>query len=285
MLGSVSKPFFRGNLELVKIPNFLHLTPAAIEKHCEAIKQFCTEFPRELVEDESLADSEFPLRISYNTYVHQGVNIRDNRSRVITMQVKLSALSLSPRAREKFIRLATNRYDEKTDMVTVITDRCHTRKQNLDYAFYLLTAIFHEANKVEPWEVLKERADSLKVEFEGSETQKKLISMLKHVVSHDKFGLPRTATMRRQIWCHTRKQNLDYAFYLLTAIFHEANKVEPWEVLKERADSLKVEFEGSETQKKLISMLKHVVSHDKLVSSLLVHGLISSIFPAFYAMN
>lgn len=142
------------------------------------------------MEDESLADSEFPLRISYNTYVHQGVNIRDNRSRVITMQVKLSALSLSPRAREKFIRLATNRYDEKTDMVTVITDRCHTRKQNLDYAFYLLTAIFHEANKVEPWEVLKERADSLKVEFEGSETQKKLISMLKHVVSHDKLDSP-----------------------------------------------------------------------------------------------
>lgn len=27
-----------GNLELVKIPNFLHLTPAAIQQHCEAIK-------------------------------------------------------------------------------------------------------------------------------------------------------------------------------------------------------------------------------------------------------
>ena len=28
----------RGNLELVKIPNFLHLTPAHIERHCQALK-------------------------------------------------------------------------------------------------------------------------------------------------------------------------------------------------------------------------------------------------------
>ncbi|EYC02912.1 hypothetical protein Y032_0097g3016 [Ancylostoma ceylanicum] len=180
----------QGNLELVKIPNFLHLTPAAIEKHCKAIKKFCTEFPPELIEDKKLCESEFPLRISYNTYVHQGTNIRDNRARVITIQVKLSALPLSPTAKEKLIRLATNRYDEKTDTLTIITDRCITRKQNLDYAFYLLTAIYHEACKVEPWEALKQREDSLKVEFEGSETQKKLVTMLKHVVSHEQLNSP-----------------------------------------------------------------------------------------------
>ncbi|EPB79929.1 hypothetical protein ANCCEY_00995 [Ancylostoma ceylanicum] len=120
----------QGNLELVKIPNFLHLTPAAIEKHCKAIKKFCTEFPPELIEDKKLCESEFPLRISYNTYVHQGTNIRDNRARVITIQ------------------------------------------------------------KVEPWEALKQREDSLKVEFEGSETQKKLVTMLKHVVSHEQLNSP-----------------------------------------------------------------------------------------------
>ena len=27
-----------GNAELMKIPNFLHLTPAHIEKHCKALK-------------------------------------------------------------------------------------------------------------------------------------------------------------------------------------------------------------------------------------------------------
>ncbi|KAE9420412.1 hypothetical protein Angca_005807, partial [Angiostrongylus cantonensis] len=180
----------QGNLELVKIPNFLHLTPAAIEKHCNAIRKFCTEFPVELIKDENLADSEFPLRISYNSYVHQGTNIRDNRARVITLQVKLSALQLSDFARDKLIRLASSRYDEKTDTLTVITDRCHTRKQNLDYAFYLLTAIYHEANKVEPWESLKQREDNLKVDFEGSETQTKLFSLLKQVASHNKFNSP-----------------------------------------------------------------------------------------------
>lgn len=36
----LKRPPFKkvGNLELVKIPNFLHLTPKAIENHCAAIK-------------------------------------------------------------------------------------------------------------------------------------------------------------------------------------------------------------------------------------------------------
>ncbi|KAK6757909.1 hypothetical protein RB195_015621 [Necator americanus] len=180
----------QGNLELVKIPNFLHLTPTAIEKHCEAIRKFCTEFPPELIENKELAESEFPLKISYNSYVHQGTNIRDNRARVITLQVKLSALALSPSAKEKLIRLATTRYDEKTDTLTIITDRCITRKQNLDYAFYLLTVIYHESCKVEPWETLKTREDNLKVEFEGSETQRKLTELLRDVIADEHFNSP-----------------------------------------------------------------------------------------------
>ena len=34
------------NVELMKIPNFLHLTPPAIQRHCEAIKKFCTAWPK-----------------------------------------------------------------------------------------------------------------------------------------------------------------------------------------------------------------------------------------------
>ena len=30
--------------------------------------------------------------------------------------------------------------------------RCPTRKQNIDYTNYVLTALYHESNKVEPWE-------------------------------------------------------------------------------------------------------------------------------------
>ena len=33
------------NVELLKISNFLHLTPKHVEKHCEVLHQFCTEWP------------------------------------------------------------------------------------------------------------------------------------------------------------------------------------------------------------------------------------------------
>ena len=33
------------NVELMKIPNFLHLTPPAIKKQCQKLKQFCTPWP------------------------------------------------------------------------------------------------------------------------------------------------------------------------------------------------------------------------------------------------
>ena len=37
------------NTELMKIPNFLHLTPPAINRHCEAIKKFCTPWPKGII--------------------------------------------------------------------------------------------------------------------------------------------------------------------------------------------------------------------------------------------
>lgn len=40
-----------------------------------------------------------------------------------------------------------------------MTDRCPLRKQNLDYAQYLVTALFHESWVKEPWEDTKTEAD------------------------------------------------------------------------------------------------------------------------------
>uniref|UniRef100_A0A1I7T6A4 MRP-S28 domain-containing protein n=1 Tax=Caenorhabditis tropicalis TaxID=1561998 RepID=A0A1I7T6A4_9PELO len=163
-----------GNLELVKIPNFLHLTPAAIKMHCDAIKKFCTPYPPELLSK----STTLPIQVQYSTYIHQGTNIRDIRSRVVTMIVDVESLKLGDVAMEKFIRLAGDRFDEKSRELTIVTDRCHTRKQNLDYAYYLLTVLYHEANKVEQWAELKERSDNLKVEFEGSSTKTKLTELI-----------------------------------------------------------------------------------------------------------
>ncbi|UMM38183.1 hypothetical protein L5515_009704 [Caenorhabditis briggsae] len=172
-----------GNLELVKIPNFLHLTPVAVQQHCEAIKKFCTPYPPELLSDASITPSLLPISVQYSTYIHQGTNIRDIRSRVITMIVDVDYLKLSENAAEKLVRLAGNRYNQETGQLTIITDRCHTRKQNLDYAHYLLTVLYHEANKQEAWAELKERSDNLQVEFDGSTTKSKLEDLIEKAKS------------------------------------------------------------------------------------------------------
>lgn len=62
-------------------------------------------------------------------------------------------------ARDKFLRLVGERYDPDTDVVTIVTDRCPLRTQNLEYAQYLLTALFHESWVTEPWEATKSEAD------------------------------------------------------------------------------------------------------------------------------
>jgi hypothetical protein len=51
------------NAELMKIPNFLHLTPPVIRKHCSAIKKFCTAWPNGLETDEAV-EQHFPFKVS-----------------------------------------------------------------------------------------------------------------------------------------------------------------------------------------------------------------------------
>jgi small subunit ribosomal protein S35 len=43
------------------------------------------------------------------------------------------------------MRLVGDRYDIKTDVLTIVTENCPLRKQNYDYAMYLLTALYHES--------------------------------------------------------------------------------------------------------------------------------------------
>lgn len=44
------------------------------------------------------------------------------------------------------IRLVGDRYNEESDILTIVTDRCPLRKQNYDYGIYVLTALYHESN-------------------------------------------------------------------------------------------------------------------------------------------
>ncbi|XP_053517602.1 28S ribosomal protein S35, mitochondrial isoform X3 [Artibeus jamaicensis] len=74
-----------GNLELLKIPNFLHLTPVAIKKHCEALKDFCTEWPAALDSDEK-CEKHFPVEIDTADYVSSGPSVRNPRARAVTLR-------------------------------------------------------------------------------------------------------------------------------------------------------------------------------------------------------
>ncbi|KAJ3597162.1 hypothetical protein NHX12_003562 [Muraenolepis orangiensis] len=170
-------PEKKGNLELVKIPNFLHLTPAAIKKHCEALKPFCTEWPSGL-DTEADLDQHFPIRVQSTSYVSAGPSVRNPAARVIHLRVKLSSLNLDDHARKKMLKLLGDRYRKDTDILTVKTDSCPLRQQNLDYAMYLLTALFHESWKTEAWESEITRADFLDYVWEDSASQHSILDTL-----------------------------------------------------------------------------------------------------------
>ncbi|CAL8359183.1 unnamed protein product [Lota lota] len=167
----------RGNLELIKIPNFLHLTPAAIKKHCEALKPFCTEWPSGL-DSEADHDKHLPIRIESTDYVSAGPSVRNPAARVVHLRVRLSSLNLDDHARKKMLKLLGDRYCKATDILTITTDSCPLRQQNTDYAMYLLTVLYHEAWKTEAWESEMTRADRFEYVWEDSASQQNILDTL-----------------------------------------------------------------------------------------------------------
>lgn len=164
-----------GNAELMKIPNFLHLTPPIVKKHCRAIKKFCTEWPKNLETDEACV-KYFPIEIISSDYCYSSPTIREPLARIVSLKVKLSSLHLDAHAKDKILRLLGNRYNPQTDIITITADRCPVRKQNLDYVKYLLTALFHIAWRVEPWETEKSEEDMEYYDWNKSKSKESLSS-------------------------------------------------------------------------------------------------------------
>lgn len=164
------------NAELLKIPNFLHLTPPAVKRHCEALKKFCTKWPEGLDTEED-CEKHFPIEIITSDYCYSSPTIREPLARIVSLKIKLSSLKLDIRAKDKILRLLGNRYNVATDMITIVADRCPTRKQNLDYVHYLLTAVYHEARRIEPWEELKSQEDMEYFDWDKSKSRETLVSI------------------------------------------------------------------------------------------------------------
>lgn len=132
------------NAELMKIPNFLHLTPPAVSKHCRALKKFCTKWPAGLETDEE-CEKHFPLEVITSDYCYSSPTIREPLARIVNFRIKMSSLTLDAHAKDKLLRLLGTRYDPDTDYITIIAEKCPSREQNLDYALYLLTVCYHES--------------------------------------------------------------------------------------------------------------------------------------------
>ncbi|KAF7225451.1 mitochondrial-like [Nothobranchius furzeri] len=60
-------------------------------------------------------------------------------------QLKLSSLKLDDHAWKKMLKLVGGRYCKDSDILTITADSCPLRRQNYDYAMYLLTVLYHES--------------------------------------------------------------------------------------------------------------------------------------------
>ncbi|CAN2390991.1 ribosomal protein S35 [Pristimantis euphronides] len=177
-----------GNLELLKIPNFLHLTPVARDPEitlvrgislirCTCSAGFCTPWTAPLASEDSCAH-HFPISLQSVDYVSAGPSLRNPKARAVTLQVWLSSLNMDDHARKKLRKLVGSRYNAEDDVLTLRSDRCLLRKQNKEYAVYLLTVLYHESWKTEAWESEKEEGDMDEYVWEGSKSQQNVLSTL-----------------------------------------------------------------------------------------------------------
>jgi small subunit ribosomal protein S35 len=101
----------------------------------------------------------FPIEYISSDYCHALPTIKNNLSRIVTIRFNLSELDFDDHAKDKFLRLVGERYNPDTGIITIVTDRCPMKKQNYEYAMYLITACYHESFIVEDWESMKSEAD------------------------------------------------------------------------------------------------------------------------------
>ena len=103
--------------------------------------------------DSDVLEAHFPVTEITSDYLNSSSSIRDFRSRVVTVQLRLSTLRLDLNSRDKLLQLiGPERYDEESELITITTDRCPYRKQNSDYCDYLLKALYYESRNRESWE-------------------------------------------------------------------------------------------------------------------------------------
>ncbi|BHF81879.1 28S ribosomal protein S35, mitochondrial [Sparganum proliferum] len=172
------------NTELMKIPNFLHLSPEHIRKHCEALKKFTTKWPEGLKTENDVV-KHYPLEVVYRTFLNSAPSIRDRRARFVTLRVPLSNLKLDKRSHLKLLRLAKSygferdmaQYYADSDTLELKSGRCPVRRQNYDYLTYVLTVLTMESKKHEAWEDM-DTGSYLDFNWSSSPHRERLLKLL-----------------------------------------------------------------------------------------------------------
>ncbi len=59
--------------------------------------------------------------------------------------MKLRSLKLDNHAKDKLLRLVKERYNLETDVLTIVSERCPLRMQNVNYVMYLLNVLVSES--------------------------------------------------------------------------------------------------------------------------------------------
>lgn len=230
------------NAELMKIPNFLHLTPAHIKKHCEALKKFCTAWPKGLETNEK-CEEHLPLEVISSDYLMAGPSLRDSRANLVTFKVKLSNFNFDYHAHDKIIRLLGHRYNKETDEITVTAKRCPLKKQNYDYLVYVLTALYHESLRTEPWEAGKTELDWERYYWNLNVSKENIINLLIKIKEIDKkadSSMQKTDHLNPVITKESAVSLSEVQGYKksVTALIDEEETVENLNVYKERVKKL-----------------------------------------------
>uniref|UniRef100_A0A5K3FRE3 MRP-S28 domain-containing protein n=1 Tax=Mesocestoides corti TaxID=53468 RepID=A0A5K3FRE3_MESCO len=172
------------NAELLKIPNFLHLTPSHIEKHCAALKKFTTKWPSGLKSDEDV-DKHYPVEVVTRAFVNSAPSIRDRRARRVSIRVPVKSLGLDEHGRLKLLRLVKaygfergmGQYYSDEDVIVLTSERCPISRQNYDYLAYVLTVLTLESRKHEAWED-DETGSYLDFKWEKSRQRERILKLL-----------------------------------------------------------------------------------------------------------
>eukprot|EP00800_Vazella_pourtalesii_P001857 TRINITY_DN11732_c0_g2_i1.p1 TRINITY_DN11732_c0_g2~~TRINITY_DN11732_c0_g2_i1.p1 ORF type:complete len:253 (+),score=39.14 TRINITY_DN11732_c0_g2_i1:220-978(+) len=147
-------PLAEGNPVFWETTNFFHLTPPAIQKHCEALKHLCTEWPSDL--------PYCPIEVETVDFLLPGNDRYHQDGRHVKMEIDIDSLQLAPRPREKMLELLGDKYDVDTNVIKLESRRCPTKTQNKEYLYYLLKVLYFEATRSEKWEEMRLVTDNTK---------------------------------------------------------------------------------------------------------------------------